>query len=320
MNEPTWDYTDSWEYVRRVARSEMPPLIITCAITGGVHGKEANVNLPETPEEQADQTYDAYVSGASMVHIHARNPERLYAPTGDTEVYYQIHKLIRDRCPDIIIADTTGGGLDMTMEEKMGCLDARPEVASLNTSPEIYKIRFKVREAPLPHPRPASVASGLVPQTFDTVATFAQEMKKRGVKPEMEIYNPGNYYVLQDLMAQELVEPPYLTQFVMGSQAASFPTPWNLLQLVSELPPQSLFTVLGTGAFQLPMNIMGILLGGHVRVGMEDNVYYSRGRKLKSNAEAVERIVRITHEMNREVATPAQAREMMGLSPTPSTY
>ena len=106
----------------------------------------------------------------------------------------------------------------------------------------------------------------------------------------------------------------------MGSQAASFPTPWNLLHMVDELPPQSLFTTLGTGAFQLPMNVMGILLGGHVRVGMEDNVYYSRGRKLKDNAEAVERIVRIAQELNREIATPAQAREMMGISPVPSTY
>jgi 3-keto-5-aminohexanoate cleavage enzyme len=320
MKDYMWDYTNSWEYTRRAARSEFPPMIITVAITGGVQGKESNINLPETPEEQAEQTYEAYKAGASMVHVHARDPERMYACTGDTEVYYNIHKLIRERCPDIIINDTTGGGLDMTMEEKLGCLDARPEVATLNLSPEIFKFKMRAREAPIMHPRPASVEVGLVHATFDSIAAFTKAMNERGVKPELEFYNPSNFYVMEDLIDQGLIKPPYLTQFVMGSQAAAFPTPWNLLQMVGELPPQSLFTTIGVAGFQLPMNMMGIILGGHVRVGMEDNVYYSRGRRLKNNAEAVERIVRIANELNREIATPTQAREMMGLSQTPTSY
>jgi 3-keto-5-aminohexanoate cleavage enzyme len=117
-----------------------------------------------------------------------------------------------------------------------------------------------------------------------------------------------------------LIEPPYDIQYVMGFQTSSYPTPANVLSLVNELPPQSIFFVIGVGHYQLSMNVMGILLGGHVRVGMEDNLYYARGRKLKNNAEAVARIARIAKEMNREVATPQQAREMLGISQEPSSY
>lgn len=320
LEDYVWDYTNAYEYMQRAAKGTFPPLIITCAITGGVQGKEANANLPEEPEEQADQTYEAYKAGATMVHIHARNPEKLYAATGNPEVFHKVFKLIRERCPDIIINASTGGGLGMTDDEKMACLEAGPEVASLNLAPEIYKFKFKARQAPLKHPKPAEIADGVVHVTFDSIAMYAERMKNKGIRPELEFYNPSNFYVMQDLIQRELIEPVYLTQFVMGSQAASFPTLENAMHLIRELPPQSLFTMIGTGGFQLPMNVLGILLGGHVRVGMEDNVYYKRGKRLENNAEAVDRIVRIAEELNRPIATPAQAREMMGLSPTPSSY
>ncbi len=320
VEEYVWDYTNSYEYVQRAAKGTFPPLIITCAITGGIQGKEANINLPEEPEEQADQTYEAYKAGATMVHIHARNPNQLYDATGDPEVFHKVFKMIRERCPDIIINASTGGGLGMTDDEKMACLEAQPEVASLNLAPEIYKFKFKAREEPLKHPKPAGEAQGLVHVTFDSIAMYAERMKKKGIKPELEFYNSSNFFAMQDLIQRGLIEPVYLTQFVMGSQSACFPTPENMINLVRELPHQSLFTMIGTGGYQLPMNVMGILLGGHVRVGMEDNVYYKRGQLLKTNKEAVDRIVRIAEELNRPIATPAQAREMMGLSQTPTTY
>jgi 3-keto-5-aminohexanoate cleavage enzyme len=320
LEDYVWDYTNSYEYMQRAFKGTFPPLIITCAITGGIQGKEANPNLPEEPEEQADQTYEAYKAGATMVHIHARNPELLYEATGNPEVFYTIFKMIRERCPDIIINASTGGGLGMTDEEKMACLEAGPEVASLNLTPEIYKFKFKAREAPLKHPKPAEIANGLVHVTFDSIAMYAERMKNKGIKPELEFYNPSNFYIMSDLIQRELIEPTYLTQFVIGSQAASLPTIENAINMVRELPAQSLFTMIGTGGYQLPMNMVGILLGGHVRVGMEDNVYYKRGQLLKNNAEAVHRIIRIAEELNRPIATPAQAREMMGLSQTPTTY
>lgn len=149
---------------------------------------------------------------------------------------------------------------------------------------------------------------------------FAQRMKDKGIKPEMEIYQPGMFWVAEDLMRQNLIAPPYLFQFVMGYQASLYPTPANLLSLINELPDSSLFEVLGVGPFQIPMTVMAILLGGHLRVGMEDNVYLKRGKLLESNAEAMERIVRIARDMNRDIATPAQARTMLGLSSKPSSY
>ena len=202
----------------------------------------------------------------------------------------------------------------------MASIYANPELCSLNLGPFVLKVPLKERAEPLPHPRPAMVFDRCLPCSYSDVEAFARTMKEKGIKPEMELYHPGQYWVFQDLLMEGLVDPPYDFQFVMGFQTSSFPTPANLLGLVNELPPQSIFSVIGVGYFQIPMNVMGIMLGGHVRVGMEDNLYYAKGQKLKSNAELVARIVRIAKEMNREIATPAQAREMLGISQEPTQY
>ena len=186
--------------------------------------------------------------------------------------------------------------------------------------PDMYKLKLKERPAPLTHPRPELHLDGCMPVTYAELATFARAMQERGIIPEMELYNPGQVWPVHDLIAQGLIDPPYWIQFVMGYQTSSYPTPANLLNLVNELPEQALFMVAGIGPYQLPMITMAILLGGHIRVGMEDNVYYRRGQLLKSNEEAVQRAVRIAHELNREIATPAQAREMVQLSTTPTSY
>jgi 3-keto-5-aminohexanoate cleavage enzyme len=137
-------------------------------------------------------------------------------------------------------------------------------------------------------------------------------MLENDVKAELEVYNPGQLWLVNNLIQKELIRPPYLIQFVMGFQTSSFPTPANVLALINELPPQSMFSLIGVGPFQLPMNVFSVMMGGHVRVGMEDNLYYKKGEKLKSNAQLVKRIKKIAEEMNREVATVAQAREMLG--------
>jgi len=314
-----WDYRDPYAWMAKV-RQGLPPLIITCAITGGVQGKEMNENLPETPEEQAEQTREAYEAGASIVHVHARNPEVWWMTTSNSEDYLKVNTMIRDKCPDIIINNTTGGGPELTMEQRMASIYANPELCSLNLGPFVLKVEMGAREEPLPSPRPAIPFDRCIPCGYGDIETFAKTMKEKGIKPEMELYHPGMYSVVQDLIMEGLIEPPYDIQYVMGFQTSSFPTPANVLSLVNELPPESLFFVIGVGHYQLPMNVMGILLGGHVRVGMEDNLYYARGRKLKNNAEAVARIARIAKEMNREIATPQQAREMLGISQEPSSY
>jgi len=202
----------------------------------------------------------------------------------------------------------------------MASIYANPELCSLNLGPFVLKVPMKERGEPFPHPRPEMVYDRCVPNSYADISMYAQTMKEKGIKPEMELYHPGMYWVFNDLLMQGLLEAPYDIQFVMGFQTSSFPTPANLLGLVNELPKESIFFAIGVGPFQIQMNVMAIMLGGHVRVGMEDNLYYARGRKVKDNAELVARIVRIAKEMNREVATPAQAREMLGISQTPSSY
>ena len=307
-----WRYTDAYEFMEKV-RDGMPPVIICLASNGGVQGKESNENLPETAGELADSIYEAYQAGASMVHIHARNPENLPMCATTADVWLDVNRKVRERCPDIIINNTTGGGPGMTMEERLSCLDAGPEVASLNLTPDMSKFVIRERKAPLPHPHPAMEYDDCVPFTYGLVTRFAAEMKKRGIKPELETYHPGGAWVMRHLIDEGLLEKPYWIQTVMGYQTSSFPTVDNVMQILRELPEDSLWLCSGIGPFQLPLTTLATLMGGHVRVGLEDNIYYRRGEKVKSNAQLVERAVRIAHELNREVATPAEARQMLGL-------
>lgn len=314
-----WNYADAYEFMEKV-QDGMPPLIICLACSGGVQGKEYNENLPETAEEIADSVYEAYQAGASIVHIHARNPNNLPDGARTTEVWYEVNKKVRERCPDIIINNTTGGSLDLTMEERLSCLDAHPEVASLNLVPDMSKFTLKERKPPLSHPHPSVEYDDCIPFSYKLVSRFATEMKKRHIKPELETYHTGGAWVIRDLVKQNLIEKPYWIQTVMGYQTSSFPTVDNVVNLLREFPEGSLWLCSGIGPYQLAMTTLATLMGGHVRVGMEDNIYYKRGEKLKSNAQVVERAVRIAYELNREIATPVQARDMLGISSSPSSY
>jgi 3-keto-5-aminohexanoate cleavage enzyme len=182
--------------------------------------------------------------------------------------------------------------------------------------------RFKIppRPEPLPHPHDGFLYDDCIPFTYGIVEQLARRMLEYAIKPELEIYQAGQFWVSRFLIEEGLIEPPYLHQFVMGYQTSSFATPWALADLVRDLPESSVFSVCGIGQFQLPMTTMSTLMGGHVRVGLEDNVYYSRGRKLTGNGEAVERAVRIAGELNRELATPAEAREILGIGSEPRRF
>lgn len=314
-----WRYADTYEFMERVQEG-MPPAIVCVACNGGVQGKESSDALPETADEIADSVHAAYRVGASVVHVHARDPRNLTEAATTTEVWWEVNSKIRERCPEIIINNTTGGGLNSTMQDRLSCLDARPELASLNLTPDMSRFRLKERKAPLPNPRPAVEFDDCVPFSYRLVGEFARAMKERGIKPELETYHSGGGWVIRDLIERELVREPYYIQTVMGYQTASYPTPGNVLDLLREFPRESIWLCSGIGPFQLPMTTFSLLLGGHVRVGLEDNLYLRRGQKLRSNAEVVERTVRIAHELNREIATPAQARQMLGISAIPSRY
>ena len=314
-----WRYADAYEFMERV-REGMPPAIICVACNGGIQGKESSEALPETADEIADSVYEAYEAGASIVHVHARKRANLTEAATTVEEWWEVNSKIRERCPDIIINSTTGGGLTSTMEDRLACLDAKPELASLNLTPDMSRFRLKERRAPLPNPRGPIEYDDCVPFSYRLVTQFARAMQTRGVKPELETYHSGGAWVVRDLVEQELVTSPYYIQTVMGYQTSSYPTVDNVINLLREFPPETVWLCSGIGPFQLPMTTLALLLGGHARVGLEDNLYLRRGQKFRSNAEAVERAVRIAHELNRDVATPAQARQMLGVSETPSRY
>jgi len=314
-----WRYADTYEFMERVQHG-MPPAIVCVACNGGVQGKESSDALPETADEIADSVYGAYRAGASVVHVHARNPNNLTEAATITDVWWEVNSKIRARCPEIIINNTTGGGLNSTMKDRLACLDAKPELASLNLTPDMSRFRLKERKAPLPNPRGVMEFDDCIPFSYRLVGEFARAMKERGIKPELETYHTGGAWVIRDLVEQELIRPPYYVQTVMGYQTSSFPTFENVIGLVKEFPRDSIWLCSGIGPFQLPMTTFSLLLGGHVRVGLEDNLYLKRGQKLRSNAEVVERTVRIAHELNRAIATPAEARQMLGVSSTPSRY
>jgi 3-keto-5-aminohexanoate cleavage enzyme len=255
-----------------------------------------------------------------VVHIHGRDPDDFTNCTEDPEVYREILGKVREKCPEMILNITTGGGPTTTDEGRIESLEAGPEMASLNLGPDMERFELAARKPPLPHPREAMIVDMVQSFTYGFIDRLAGVMLEKGIKPELEVYQPGQFGVTIGLAERGLIKPPYAHQLVMGVQTGIYPTPWNVLNMLQELPPDSMFTVAAIGKFQLPLTTMSILLGGNVRVGLEDNLYERRGRKLKSSAEAVEKIVRIAGEFGREIATPAQAREMLGLSATPSSY
>lgn len=319
MSDHIWRYTDAYEAMQKI-REGLPPLIICVACNGGVQGKESNENIPETADEIADSVYGAYQAGASMVHIHARDPENITMSARTPDVWREVNRKVRERCPDIVINNTTGAGPGVTMAERLSCLDANPEVASLNLTPDMSKFSLKERKAPLSNPRPAMEIDECLPFTYGLITDIAEAMKARGIKPEIETYHTGGAWVIRHLIEAGLLDKPYWIQTVMGYQTASFPTVDNVLHLLRELPEGSLWLCSAIGPFQLPLTTLATLMGGHARVGLEDNIYYRRGEKVQSNAQLVERTVRIAHELNREVATPSQTRQMLGLSATPTSY
>lgn len=314
-----WDFSDNYQYMEKV-RKGMPPLIITVALTGGLHGKEANPNLPESPEEQVEQTYECYKAGASIVHVHARREDNRSLVSSNPDDYRLINSMIRAKCPDIVINNTTGGGPGMTSEQRMASIYANPELASLNCGPFIFQTMLRARVSPLSGRPENVIVDACIPVSYAETELYARTMKENGVKPELEVYNQGQFWLVNNLIGKGLLSPPYMIQFVMGFQSGEYPTPKNLLNMIEHLPPESMFQVIGVGPFQAPMILMGMIMGGHVRVGMEDNVYIERKKLAANNAEFVERVVRLAKEIGREIATPTQARKMLGISEEPSQY
>jgi 3-keto-5-aminohexanoate cleavage enzyme len=270
------------------------PVIITAALTGGVHGKEANPNLPETPEEIGQAAREVEAAGASVVHLHARKPngERSF----ETDRFQEIDDAVRRHTDDIIIQHSTGGtGAPDDVRHQPLRTDPPPEMASLDMGP-LNRYDHLTSE-----------------NTRALVDSLHAEMVDRGIKPELEVFNDGHLNEVSGLLdRRDLAEPVYAT-LIFGPGTLSPPTPGNFLNAIGNLPDGALFNTLGFGRHQLPFATMGLLFGGHVRVGLEDNVYYEQGELAESNARLVERVVRLADELGRPVASTAEAREILSL-------
>jgi len=274
----------------------MEKLIITAALTGGIHGKEANAALPEQPDEIIRDALDCYNAGAALVHLHARDMEG--KGVGDPVIFKTLNSGISSRCP-VIIQNTTGGP-GIPIEKRITSLDAGPESASLNMGSVVFF--YRDREIPFYNLR-------------SEIELFAREMLDRNIKPEMEVYNPSMFGEVQNLIDKGLLKKPFYINFVMGvGGMGGYPgTPENLVTMMNHLPQGSIFNVSGIGRCQLAMNTMAILTGGHARTGLEDNVFYHKGEPAAGNARLVERVARLARELGREVATPDEARVILGI-------
>lgn len=289
-------------------------VILTVAPTGGMATKEQHPHLPVTPEEIADDVHACYEAGASIVAVHARRPDGL--ATCDPEVYTRINRLIRERC-DIILNNSTGGGIhgdmprdlaygmkELSWDERIRGMDGEgAEMVTLDA-----------------HTVTVTAPTGeeyLVTTTPSRSRWLAEQYRERGIKPEWEVFSLP--HILQDptrLIAEGLdTDPPYVN-IVLGAdrgfQGALPYTPKVLQMLVEHLPPNAVFCVSGIGPAQLPATTHALLLGGHVRVGLEDNLMYARGVPA-TNLMQVERAVRIIRELGMEPATASEARTMLGL-------
>ena len=273
----------------------MRKVIVTAALTGAFHGKEASPDLPERPDEIIAQALACREAGAAIVHVHARDKQG--KSTMALDIFREIHEGIK-KSSDLIVQLSTGGGITLTMEERIAPLSLKPEMASLNT----FLVVFRTDGEELP----AIYTRSEIEQT----ARRAQEM---GVKPELAVLNFTCLIEIENLIAKGLVDKPYYLDIGLNSPAQGTlrGTPQNLMALVDRLPAGAIFTASAHGEAQLPLTTMGMLLGGHARVGLEDNIYYTPGRLAKSNAELVARTVRIARELNLEVATPEEAREIL---------
>ncbi|WP_232688719.1 3-keto-5-aminohexanoate cleavage protein [Halobacterium zhouii] len=270
---------------------ERKPLILTVATTGGVHGKDSNPNLPEQPEEIAQQVRECEKAGAAIVHVHGRDEHG----ENDASRLQAVNDAIRAECEDIVIQNTTGG--QSSLEKRLQGIrtDPQPEMASLDMGP------FN-RDQHI-----------ITQHTRHNIEALAKEMREKGIKPELEVFNNGHLNETHQLVEKGLLEEPYYVNIIFGSGTFSMPSPENVLNLVRNLPEGAEFNLLATGQHQLPLTTLAIILGGHVRVGMEDNLYYERGQQAESNAQLVRRTARIAEELGRDLATPDEAREILGI-------
>ena len=298
----------------------MAKVIVTAAITGGIHTPSMSPYLPTTPKQIADEAVRAYEAGAAVVHIHSRNPET-GKPVSDVGVMREIVTSIKSRC-NVVVCITTGGGVGMTVEERLQPVPSlKPELASCNFG----SINFNISRGigivdTFKHDWEAEYLEMskdfIFPNTFKSLEQYLKTFAENGTKPEIEIYDTGMIYNLAHMIQEGHINKPVYLQFVLGILGSIQPSPSNLVFLYAtarEVIGDFVWSVCAAGRAQMPMCTMSLIMGGNVRVGLEDSLYIAKGVMAKSNAEQVEKIVSIARALSLETATPDEARETLGL-------
>jgi len=272
----------------------MEKLIISVAPTGSVPRKKNTPYVPVTPDEIAETAYLCEQEGASIIHVHCRDENE--NPTSDYAIFKETLDKIRKHT-HLIVMTSTSGVAGKSDEDRAQPLKTNPEMASLTTG----SLNFAGRKPSI-----------VYVNTWETITFLANKMLEANIKPEIEAFDVGFIRQGIKLIEQGLVKEPAHFQLVMGVDGGIPATPENLIHMHNQLPSDATFVVAGVTRWQLPMTTMAILMGGHVRVGLEDNIYYAKGQ-LARNEEVVARVRRLAEELQREVATPDEARQVLRL-------
>jgi len=272
----------------------MEKLIITAAITGSRITREITPHIPIAPEEIVQSAVECWEAGAAVVHIHVRDPETGLG-SQSLGIFQQVVEPLQEKT-DLILCLTTSGipGRNLPIEERLAPLELKPELASFDAGS-------------------INLGQSVFINSPEFLESAAKKMKDIGVKPELEIFDLGMIVTCLRLKNEGKLEEPFHFQFVLGTPWGAPATPESLLHLHRHIPKKSTWSVIGIGKGHLPMSMMALIMGGHIRVGLEDNIYYTRGVLAKTNAQFVERIVRIAEEYGREVASPDEARRILSL-------
>ncbi len=278
-------------------------LIITVSPSSNFQGKEANPAIPYSPQEIADTVYECWNEGAAIAHIHCRDKDGI--PTNDPEVFSEVDRLIREKGCDIIIQHSTAPGMrpGTTIDDGLRSIEANPEMASLSMGVGILLGK---------QPRINARSRGWIEEQ-------AKRMLDKGIKTELEVYNMVMMEDVNALVNKQLLSKPYWMSFIMGmhrtNQNAIRYTPKHLMFQIEQMPPDSMFSVIGIGPDQLPATTLSILLGGHCRIGFEDNIHYRKGELAKNNAQLVARTARIGKELGCQICSPERARQLLNIPP-----
>ncbi len=297
--------------------------IITAAITGAIHIPSQSEYLPITPDEIADEAIKACEAGAAVAHIHVRNPEN-GRPTPDIELFEYVCKKVKKAC-DVILCLTTGGDpTTMTLEQRLlPVTQLKPELASFNGGSfnfALHPLADRLTEYRFDWERDylLNTENNIHNNTFKSMREYLGYFEESGSKPEFEVYDMGQINNIAYLVKSGKVKSPVYIQFVLGILGGMQATAENLIHMVDmaekTLGKENLvWSVVGAGQQQMKLGSVSLAMGGNVRVGLEDSIWLGKGVKAKSNAEQVSKIVRIANELSVEIATPDEAREILGL-------